>query len=243
MADGEHTSVWSVDRAKSGRAQCKATKDCGQACQELDGGQRHIGKGELRIGRTFEVRPHSGEPFMMTTWMHLVCVSAEYWGKISEPEDLEGFDDLRKKDQDIVLYAYANPSGIVARAREAGHIIPIPASLKKERREAKKRAAEGEVEDENDGGYNAHAAFAAHEEYEDVAPTPKKKKAAKAPAKASPAAAPKTPVKAAAPRPKKQPKPKVLPLEGEEDSEEDYAPGKNPKKKASGAAKKKVGAR
>lgn len=87
-----------VEYAKSGQAGCKMTK-----CKEK------IAKGVLRIGKV------SSNPFSegaeMTNWFHAQCCFEQMKGgraaKIESLEDLEGFDDLKKKDQDQIQKWFA----------------------------------------------------------------------------------------------------------------------------------------
>ncbi|KAG9313002.1 hypothetical protein JVU11DRAFT_6440 [Chiua virens] len=134
-----------LEYANSARAKCKGTKPCLGT---------PIPKGTLRVGSVVDIKGHTN-----FAWRHWGCTTpkiiANMKAKFSDPDDLDGFEDLNKEDQDRVRHAW-----------EEGHVadedIPPTARKpvdtangeddvekpKKKRAPAKKKAeAEGDEEE------------------------------------------------------------------------------------------------
>ncbi|KAG0186293.1 hypothetical protein DFQ28_008059 [Apophysomyces sp. BC1034] len=101
---------YQLEYAKTGRSKCKGPK---ALCQSVD---RSIKVGELRFG----VQVDSGA-FKGVTWKHWTCVTkqviANMHTKLSGPEEIEGWDDLRTEDKQRVEEAWE--SGEVARPEKS----------------------------------------------------------------------------------------------------------------------------
>ncbi len=78
--ESDDSEPWRVETAKSSRATCRT---CGDK----------IEKGTLRLGE-----PNEFEGNVSYRWHHLACAA----GRIREPEELEGFDELDDEQQEEV---------------------------------------------------------------------------------------------------------------------------------------------
>jgi len=90
MASNEYKVQYSINS----RAGCK-DKDC----------KEKIEQGEVRIAKMYPSRFNEGE--LQTDWFHAKCIfnaltRARTAKKIESPSDLEGFDDLKAKDQEKI---------------------------------------------------------------------------------------------------------------------------------------------
>lgn len=98
---------WRVEYAQrggGGRAMCRDL-DCLERHEQS--GVRSIEKGALRIGRRV-LMEQGGESQVSTMWYHARCMfntftrSRKTTRVIESPEDLEGFDDLKPEDQELI---------------------------------------------------------------------------------------------------------------------------------------------
>ncbi|KAI9184017.1 hypothetical protein H9P43_003070 [Blastocladiella emersonii ATCC 22665] len=177
-----------LEYAKTGRAKCKA----GKACENPA-----IQKDELRFGTVFDMNGHNS-----VAWRHWECVTDKILEKITEPEDIGGFSDLREEDQARIAEGVRNGhiAGGIDEKKEAakkakaaadaeaanGDEEPIkkpakrkaPAAPKKAPAKKTKKAAAAESDEEEHASGSASASDAEEEE------KPKKKRAKSAPAPA-----------------------------------------------------------
>ncbi|KAF7731510.1 hypothetical protein EC973_009274 [Apophysomyces ossiformis] len=88
-----------LEYAKTGRSKCKGPKTL---CHSED---RSIKAGELRFGVEVESSAFTG-----VSWKHWTCVTKQVitnmHDKLSGPEDIQGWEDLREEDKENVKEAW-----------------------------------------------------------------------------------------------------------------------------------------
>ncbi|KAF8449007.1 poly polymerase and DNA-ligase Zn-finger region-domain-containing protein [Boletus edulis BED1] len=137
MSDNEgptKKSGYRLEYASSARAKCKGSKPCTGT---------PILKGTLRVGSVVDIKGHTN-----FAWRHWGCTTAKIITNMkaafSDPEDLDGFEELKEEDQ-----------ARVRRAWEEGQVADedIPASARKpadaegRRRKAKEETCNQSKED------------------------------------------------------------------------------------------------
>jgi len=92
-------------RGGGGRAMCR-DQDCLERHEQA--GVRTIEKGELRIGRRVLIEKEGEDGHMVLMWHHARCIfnvflrSRKATRTIESPEDLEGFEDIQREDQELL---------------------------------------------------------------------------------------------------------------------------------------------
>jgi len=122
-------SGYRLEYASSARAKCKGTKPCAGT---------PIPKGALRLGSIVDFRGNTS-----FAWRHWGCTTpkiiSNMQAKFNDPEDLDGFDDLKEEDQERVRRAWTDghvaDEDIPPTARK-----PADAADEEEEKPKKKRA-------------------------------------------------------------------------------------------------------